>query len=118
MTSAAKPALLSKADFAAMGAIATARQENLRTMFKGTTIVADIGLSGWTARLEEFKTQGLDPIVEVAEKQVERSRITMTGFHTGKAVVADKSIKDKVSSLNYKNLEFQFNRVVRSKLPF
>ena len=50
MTSAAKPALLSKADFAAMGAIATARQENLRTMFKGTTIVADIGLpSGWRA---------------------------------------------------------------------
>ena len=79
---------------------------------------ADIGLPGWMARLEEFKKQGLDPIVEVAEKQIERSRITITGFHTGKGVVAEKSIKDKVSSLNYKNLKFQFNRVVRSKLPF
>jgi len=39
MTSAAKPAPLSKADFAAMGVIAKARKENLQTMFKGATIV-------------------------------------------------------------------------------
>jgi len=32
--------------------------------------------------------------------------------------VAEKSIKEKISSLNSKNLKFQFNRVVRSKLPF
>ena len=80
--------------------------------------VADIGLPGWMPRLEEFKKQGLDPIIEVAEKQIERSRITITGFQTGKGVVAEKSFKEKVSSLNSKNLKFQFNRVVRSKLPF
>jgi len=159
MTSAAKPAPLSKADFTAMAAIAKARKENLQTMFKGATIVygktsavgsaksiasvftecplvgsyliaysptsmvlnffvADIGLPGWMPRLEEFKKQGLDPIIEVAEKQIERSRITITGFQTGKGVVAEKSIKEKVSSLNSKNIKFQFNRVVRSKLPF
>ena len=80
--------------------------------------VADIGLPGWMTRIEQFKQQGLDPIVETAEQQITRSRITITGFHTGKGVVAEKSIREKVSSLSVKNLKFQFNRVVRSKLPF
>jgi hypothetical protein len=80
--------------------------------------VADIGLPGWMSRIEQFKKQGLDPIVETAEQQITRSRITITGFTTGKGVVADKSIGDKVRSLSYKNIKFQFNRVVRSKLPF
>ena len=80
--------------------------------------VADIGLPGWMTRIEQFKKQGLDPVIETAEQQITRSRITVTGFHTGKGVVADQSIRDKVSSLNYKNIKFQFNRVVRSKLPF
>ena len=57
-------------------------------------------------------------IVETAEAQITRSRITITGFQTGKGVVADKSIKEKFASLNFKNIKFQFNRVVRSKLPF
>jgi hypothetical protein len=39
------------------------------------------------------------------------------GVPNGKGVVAGKSIEEKVSSLNYKNLKFQFNRAVRSKLP-
>jgi hypothetical protein len=80
--------------------------------------VADIGLPGWMSRVEQFKTQGLDPILEVAEEQIARSRITMTGFHSGKGYVADKSLGQKLSALNYKNFKFQFNRVVRSKLPF
>lgn len=80
--------------------------------------VADIGLPGWMTRIEQFKKQGLDPVVETAEAQITRSRITITGFHTGKGVVADKSLKEKVSSINFKNIKFQFNRVVRSKLPF
>jgi len=80
--------------------------------------IADIGLPGWMSRVEEFKKQGLDPVVATAEEQITRSRISITGFHTGKGVVASKSIGDKVSSLSYKNLKFQFNRVVRSKLPF
>ena len=73
--------------------------------------------SKWMS-VEEFKKQGLDPVVATAEEQITRSRISITGFHTGKGVVASKSIGDKVSSLGYKNLKFQFNRVVRSKLPF
>jgi hypothetical protein len=80
--------------------------------------VADIGLPGWMTRIEQFKKQGLDPIVETAEAQITRSRISITGFNTGKGVVAEKSIGEKISSLNYKNFKFQFNRVVRSKLPF
>ena len=80
--------------------------------------VADIGLPGWMTRIEQFKKQGLDPIVETAEAQITRSRISITGFHTGKGVVADKSIGEKVKSLSFKNMKFQFNRVVRSKLPF
>jgi len=80
--------------------------------------VADIGLPGWMDKIEQFKKQGLDPIVETAESQITRSRITITGFQTGKGVVADKSIKEKFASLNFKNIKFQFNRVVRSKLPF
>lgn len=80
--------------------------------------VADIGLPGWMTRIEQFKKQGLDPVVETAEQQITRSRITITGFHTGKGVVADKSIREKVASLSLKNIKFQFNRVVRSKLPF
>ena len=69
-------------------------------------------------RIEQFKKQGLDPILETAEQQITRSRITITGFQTGKGVVASKSIGEKFASLNVKNLKFQFNRVVRSKLPF
>lgn len=80
--------------------------------------VADIGLPGWMTRIEQFKKQGLDPILETAEQQITRSRITITGFQTGKGVVASKSIGEKFASLNVKNLKFQFNRVVRSKLPF
>jgi hypothetical protein len=80
--------------------------------------VADIGLPGWMDRIEQFKKQGLDPVVETAEAQITRSRITITGFNTGKGVVASKSIGDKLASINYKNVKFQFNRVVRSKLPF
>jgi hypothetical protein len=80
--------------------------------------VADIGLPGWMDRIEQFKKQGLDPVIETAEAQITRSRITITGFTTGKGVVADKSIREKFASLNYKNIKFQFNRVVRSKLPF
>ena len=79
--------------------------------------VADIGLPGWMDRIEQFKTEGLDPILETAEEQITRSRITITGFNTGKGVVAEKSIGQKLASLNYKNIKFQFNRVVRSKLP-
>ena len=56
--------------------------------------------------------------VSPAEAQITRSRITITGFSTGNGVVGEKSIREKVSSLNVKNLKFQFNRVVRSKLPF
>ncbi|MGQ0647469.1 MAG: hypothetical protein ACT4P7_07840 [Gemmatimonadaceae bacterium] len=80
--------------------------------------VADIGLPGWMDKIELFKKQGLDPIIETAEEQIKRSRISIVGFQTGKGQVADKSIGDKLASLNYKNLKFQFNRVVRSKLPF
>ena len=39
MTSAAKPAPLSKAEFTAMATIAKARKEHLQTMFNGATIV-------------------------------------------------------------------------------
>jgi hypothetical protein len=80
--------------------------------------IADIGLPGWMDKVEKFKTEGLDPIVETAEEQITRSRITIVGVNTGKGIVADKTIKQKFESLNYKNLKFQFNRVVRSKLPF
>jgi hypothetical protein len=80
--------------------------------------VADIGLPGWMDRIEEFKKQGLDPIVETAEDQITRSRIAITGVKTGKGVVASKSISEKFASISYKNFKFQFNRVVRSKLPF
>ena len=80
--------------------------------------VADIGLPGWMDKIELFKSQGLDPIVETAIEQITRSRISITGFHSGKGVVVDKSFSEKLASLNYKNLKFQFNRIVRSKLPF
>lgn len=68
--------------------------------------------------VEQFKQDGLDPILETAEEQITRSRITVTGFNTGKGVVADKAIGQKLASLSRKNIKFQFNRVVRSKLPF
>jgi hypothetical protein len=80
--------------------------------------VADIGLPGWMDRIEEFKKQGLDPIVGTAEDQITRSRITITGVKTGKGIVASKSVSEKLAAISYKNFKFQFNRVVRSKLPF
>jgi hypothetical protein len=80
--------------------------------------VADIGLPGWMDRIEQFKKQGLDPLVETAAEQIARSRITITGVQSGKGVVVDKSLSEKVSGLTWKNFKFQWNRVVRSKLPF
>jgi len=80
--------------------------------------VAEIGLPGWMNKIEQFKKQGLDPLVETAEDQITRSRITISGFHSGKGAPVEKTIGQKVSSLSFKNLKFQFNRVVRSKLPF
>jgi hypothetical protein len=80
--------------------------------------IADIGLPGWMDKIEKFKKEGLDPLVETAEEQIKRSRISITGVQSGKGVVADKSIKDTFAQLSMKNIKFQFNRVVRSKLPF
>jgi hypothetical protein len=80
--------------------------------------IADIGLPGWMDKIEKFKKEGLDPLVETAEEQIKRSRITITGVQSGKGVVAEKSITESLSSISRKNFKFQFNRVVRSKLPF
>jgi len=80
--------------------------------------VADIGLPGWMDKIEKFKKEGLDPVVETAAEQIARSRITMVGFKTGKGYVPSKSMGDKLSSLNWKNVKFQFNRLVLAKLPF
>jgi hypothetical protein len=80
--------------------------------------VAEIGLPGWMDKIETFKKQGLDPIVETANAQIARSRITVSGFNTGKGFVPDKSIGDRLAGLKWKNVKFQFNRLVRSQLPF
>ena len=80
--------------------------------------VADIGLPGWMDKIERFKKEGLDPVVETAAEQIARSRITIVGFKTGKGYVADKSMSEKFGSMNWKNFKFQFNRLVRAKLPF
>jgi hypothetical protein len=80
--------------------------------------VADMGLPGWMDKIESFQKRSLDPLVDVAVKQIERSRISLTGFQTGKGFVADKSFGDKLKDLNWKSFKFQFNRRVRSKLPF
>ena len=80
--------------------------------------VADIGLPGWMDKIEKFKREGLDPIVETAAEQISRSRITMVNFKTGKGYVPEKSMGDKLSGLSWKNMKFQFNRLVRSRIPF
>jgi hypothetical protein len=80
--------------------------------------VADIGLPGWMSKIEKFKKEGLDPVVETATEQIARSRITMVGFTTGKGFVPEKSVGGKLQSLKWKNMKFQFNRLVRSQLPF
>lgn len=80
--------------------------------------VADIGLPGWMDRIEEFKKRSLDPLVDVSHSQIEKSRISITGFQTGKGQVEEKSFKEKLKALNSRNIKFQFNRLVRSKLPF
>jgi hypothetical protein len=114
----AKPETLDKTVFAECPLVGSYLIAYSPTSMVLNFFVADIGLPGWMTRIEQFKKQGLDPIVEVAEQQITRSRITISGVHSGKGVVAEKSIKQKISSISYKNLKFQFNRVVRSKLPF
>lgn len=80
--------------------------------------VADIGLPGWMSRVEQLKKQGFDPMVETAEKQISRSRITLEGVKTGKGIVVEKGVTDKIKSLNRANARFQFKRQVLAKLPF
>ena len=80
--------------------------------------VADIGLPGWMDKIEKFKKEGLDPVIETAAEQIARSRITMVNFKSGKGHVPSKSVGDTLSSVNWKNMKFQFNRLVRARLPF
>lgn len=80
--------------------------------------VADIGLPGWMDKIETFQKRSLEPLIDVAAGQIVRSRIQLVGFQTGKGYVPDKSTADKLKDLNWKNIKFQFNRLVRSKLPF
>lgn len=80
--------------------------------------VADIGLPGWMNRIEEFKKNGLDPIITVAADQITRSRIQIEGVGVSTDTAYTPVKGGGKTSLSFKNFKFQFNRLVRSKLPF
>ena len=114
----AKPATIDKTIFAECPLVGSYFVAHSPASMVLNFFIADIGLPGWMDKIELVKKEGLDPLVETAEQQIERSRITITGIQSGKGVVAGKSIKERFAALNRKNIKFQFNRVVRSKLPF
>lgn len=65
--------------------------------------VADIGLPGWMDKVEKVKKTQMDPLLKIARKNINGSRIQLEGLSQNKATHQSKgffaSIKSKVSKL-------------------
>lgn len=101
--------------------------------------IADIGTPGWMDRLEVMKRTRLDPLLELSGEYIRQSKLRVTRqdgavIAVGAAprptslpkqvklaehgVLSVAGVKERMEGLSRANLKFQFNRLVRAKLPF
>ncbi|PPE70810.1 hypothetical protein C1702_04530 [Caldimonas thermodepolymerans] len=66
--------------------------------------VADIGLPGWMDRIEVMKRKQMDPLLEIATKNIKASNLQLEGLQANRITHADKSFFAKVKSKAVKRL--------------
>lgn len=66
--------------------------------------VADIGLPGWMDRVETMKRKQMDPMLKLASKNIQASRLQLDGLQANKGVHAEKSFFAKMKSKAIKRL--------------
>jgi hypothetical protein len=60
--------------------------------------VADIGLPGWMDRVEQLKKKQMDPMLKLASKDIQNSRLQLEGLSSDKGTHAEKSFFSKIKS--------------------
>jgi hypothetical protein len=60
--------------------------------------VADIGLPGWMDRIEQLKKTQMDPMIKIAAKNIQASRLQLEGLQSNKGTHMEKSFFAKVRS--------------------
>jgi hypothetical protein len=60
--------------------------------------VADIGLPGWMDKVEKLKKTQMDPMLKLATKDIQSSRLQLENLSTNKGTHADKGFFSKIKS--------------------
>jgi hypothetical protein len=60
--------------------------------------VADIGLPGWMDRVEKLKKTQMDPLLKIAAKNIQASRLQLDGLQSNKGTHMEKSFFAKIRS--------------------
>jgi hypothetical protein len=60
--------------------------------------VADIGLPGWMDKVEKLKKTQMDPLLKIAAKNIQASRLQLEGLQSNKGTHMEKSFFSKVRS--------------------
>lgn len=68
--------------------------------------IADIGLPGWMDRVEEMKKKKMDPLLKIAAKDIQKSRMQLEGLSSDKGTHMQKGFFAKKKSSAMKALGF------------
>ena len=95
--------------------------------------VADMGLPGWMDKVERLKKTKLDPLIDLSGDYIKQSKLRLVGAKTNEfpegvgiakqtkphehKALSVAGVKERMQSLSRSNLKFQFNRLVRARLP-
>jgi hypothetical protein len=60
--------------------------------------IADIGLPGWMDKVEEIKKKKMDPMLKLATKDIEKSRLQLSGLQSNKGTLSSKGFFAKKKS--------------------
>ncbi|WP_339722820.1 hypothetical protein [uncultured Paraglaciecola sp.] len=65
--------------------------------------IADIGLPGWMDKVEEIKKKKMDPMLKLATKDIEKSRLQLSGLQSDKGTHTQKGFfaKKKSNAMKY-----------------
>ncbi|GAC18179.1 hypothetical protein [Paraglaciecola arctica] len=68
--------------------------------------IADIGMPGWMDKVEEIKKKKMDPLLKLATKDIEKSRLQLSGLQSDKGTHTKKGFfaKKKSNALKYLSL--------------
>ena len=60
--------------------------------------IADIGLPGWMDKVEEIKKKKMDPMLKLATKDIEKSRLQLSGLQSNKGTLSSKGFFARLST--------------------